>query len=226
MGAVLHWPAYERPRERLLTEGAQRLSDTELLALVVGSSARGSGGVLHTCRRLLDRFGGLHGMSHCGVGELMAESGIGRARACALVAMFELGRRQVGRPALRGDPLTRSEQVYQRLRGRIGSLSQEVFIVLALDARNRLLSLWQVSQGTGVSVEVHPREVFAPLLREAATAAIVAHNHPSGDPSPSDDDREITARLAHAGKLLGIPLLDHIIVGGDGYVSLAERGLI
>jgi len=217
-------PPSERPRERLLSQGPQALSDAELLALVVGATTRGSGGVLQTCRRLLADLGGLRSLERCCAGELMRTPGIGPARACALMAVVELGRRQWGHPLERGDQFTTSTQVYQHLRTRLAGLAQEVFLVLALDSRNRLLSTTQVAQGTVNSVEVHPRDVFTPLLREAATAGIVAHNHPSGDPDPSEDDRQLTDRLVRSARVVGIPLLDHLIVGRDSYTSFADHG--
>lgn len=221
---MLKLPASERPRERLLAAGPQGMSDAELLALVLGSSSRGAGGVLSTARELLCRFGGLSGVSGCTAGELIQVPGIGEARACALAAALELGRRLQGGLLRRGEAIRCARDAYQRLRGRLSHLSQEVFYVLALDARHRVLALKQVAQGSATSVEVHPREVYRLLVREGAAAAIAVHNHPSGDPEPSEDDRGLTLRLKQAGELLGIPLLDHLVVGEGCYVSMAERG--
>ncbi len=154
----------------------------------------------------------------------MQVPGIGEARACAVTAVMELARRVQGRHLRRGDPIRCAEDAYRRVKASLSLLTQEVFVVLALDAKHRALGLRQVDQGSATSVEVHPREVFAPLVREGAAAAIVAHNHPSGDPEPSAEDRALTRRLVGAGVLLGIPVLDHLVVGGGGWVSLAERG--
>jgi len=223
MAAIESWPAAERPRERLRCRGPQALSDAELLALVVGSGVRGQSAV-ETCRTLLREVGGLAGLARRGVAELRTLRGIGPARAAALVAATELGWRLQGARVAPFSPLSRSERVYHTVLPRLGGRRQELFVVLALDSRHRLLSLTQVAQGSATGVEVHPREVFAPLVRESAVFAIVAHNHPSGDPSPSADDRELTGRLAAAGELLGIPLLDHLVIGDGCYVSLADRG--
>ncbi len=210
----------------MLDQGPEVLTDAELLSLVVGASSRGSGGVLQTCRQLLIHFGGLEGLGRCGPGELMQIPGIGRARACAIVAIHTLARRlQQSAPLVRGDPIGCAEDVYRRLKSRLTCLNQEVFLVLALDAKHRVQVIRQVAQGSVTAVEVHPREVFGPLVREAAAAVIVVHNHPSGDPEPSTHDTILTQRLKQAGDIMGIPLLDHVIVGAGGYVSFAERGV-
>lgn len=224
--AFHEWPTSERPRERLQRHGVDSLSDAELVALVLGSATRSSGGVLETSRRLLAGCGGLQGLARASLGELIALSGVGVARASALLAVVELGRRLWSTPVDRGAPLSNSRQVFDVLRGRLAGQPQEVFVVLALDARHRLLTLVDVAKGSATSVEVHPREVFSPLVRERAAAGIVAHNHPSGDPEPSSDDRELTQRLLQVGRVLGIPLLDHLIVGHGRYVSFADRGLL
>jgi DNA repair protein RadC len=226
MTPMIQWPAHERPRERLLSGGGEGMTEAELLALVLGTSSRGSGGVLETSRDLLSRFDGLAGLARCRPGELTRVPGIGEARACAVVAVMELARRLRGRQLRRGDPIACADDAYQRVKPRLAMLSQEVFLVLALDARHRVLSMGQVAKGSATSVEVHPREVFAVLVREGAAAGIVAHNHPSGDPRHSEQDRCLTRRLSQAGELMGIPLLDHIIVGDRGYVSMAEKGLL
>jgi DNA repair protein RadC len=226
MTPMRRWPASERPRERMLACGPEGMTDAELLALVVGTSSRGSGGVLQTCRELLVRFGGLAGLARCPPTELTQVPGIGRARACAVAAAVELARRLEGSELEPGAPIRCAADVYRRLRPRLARRGHEVFLVLALDAKHRVAAVRQVAQGSATSVEVHPREVFAPLVREAAAAVIVAHNHPSGDPEPSAQDEQLTARLKRAGEVLGIPLLDHVIVGASRFVSLSERGLI
>lgn len=226
MASVSEWPAPERPRERLLARGPAELTDAELLALVVGASCRGSGGAVETCRHLLARFEGLPGLGRSQPGELMQTRGIGTARACALTASLELARRLEGAASLRGDPIGCAEDVVRRLRPRLAGVHQETFWVLALDAKHRLLATRQVAQGSVTSVEVHPREVFQGPVRESAAAVIVAHNHPSGDPEPSREDERLTLRLLQAGEILGIPLLDHVIVAGRSFVSLAARGLL
>jgi DNA repair protein RadC len=226
MTPISKWPLSEQPRERLLGQGAAVLTEAELLALVLGTSGRGSGGVLQVCRDLLSGVGGLDGLSRCTAGELMQRQGIGKAKACAILGALELARRLEGHAPRRGDSITSAQDAYRCLKSRLGRPRQEIFWVLALDAKHRLITARQVAVGSVTSVEVHPREVFSPLLREAAAAVIVAHNHPSGDPEPSEQDRALTERLKQAGEILGIPLLDHLVVGDGAYVSLAERGLL
>ena len=223
---MMQWQPSERPRERLLGQGPAVMTDAELLALVLGTSCRGAGGVLQTSRDLMARFHGLDGLGRCQPGELMGVPGIGEARACAVTAVMELARRVEGMSLRRGDPIQCADDAYRRVKPRLSLLSHEVFTALALDAKHRVLGLRQVAQGSATSVEVHPREVFGPLIREGAAAAIVAHNHPSGDPEPSSEDRVLTRRLGQAGELLGIPVLDHLVVGAGRYVSMAERGLL
>jgi DNA repair protein RadC len=216
-----------QPRERMIESGPQGLTDVELLALVVGASSRGSGGVLKTCRELLARFHGLDGLGRCGAGALMQVPGIGAARACALAAVIELARRlESSRSTRRGRGIRCSADVYARVKGRLSLLDQELFLSLALDAKHKVLTIDRVAQGSATSVEVHPREVFGAVVRQGAAAVIVAHNHPSGEPEPSQQDRELTERLVRSGEILGIPLLDHLVVGARSYVSFADRGWI
>ncbi len=226
MAPIHKWPASERPRERLLGHGPEVMTDAELLSLILGSSCRGAQGVLETCRELLIQFGGLDGLSRCQPRELMKVPGIGQAKACAISAAMELSRRLESDFSLKGEPLASAEDVYRRLKPMMTRLRQEVFFIVALDAKHRVLAIRQVAMGGVNSVEVHPREVFGALVREAATAVIVAHNHPSGDPEPSVEDEQLTERLHQAAEIIGIPLLDHVILGAEAYVSFAGRGLL
>lgn len=213
-------PAYERPRERLYQYGGDPLTSEELIALVLGTGSRGKTAV-EVARSLLQEAGGLVDLSRANPRELARVRGIGSARAARLVAAFQLGRRALtstGERAVLKEPA----DVYQHLRPRMQGMTQEVFLVLALDARNGVVDEIEVARGTLTGVEVHPREVFRPLVRQAAAAAIVAHNHPSGDSQPSPDDIALTRRLQLAGELLGIPILDHIVMGRDDFTSVAE----
>ena len=210
----------------MMSLGPEGMTEAELLALVLGSSSRGSGGVMETARRLLFHLDGLKGLANSGPGELMQVPGIGVARASALCATVELSKRLAANPLRRGAPIRCADDAYQLVRSHLARRGQELFLALALDARHRVLALRQVAQGSATGVEVHPREVFAPAVREGGVAVLVAHNHPSGDPEPSEEDTSLTVRLKRAGDVLGIPLLDHIVVGAGRYISLAERGLI
>jgi DNA repair protein RadC len=212
----------ERPRERLLAHGAALLTDAELVALLLGTGTRGrSAAVL--ARELLDPRG-LAALAEAAPRELAAVSGIGVAKATQLLAACELGRRIAARPLRRGDRIASPEDVHRHFHARLRDAATEQFHTVLLDSRHRVIRSVLTSQGTLTASLVHPREVFRPALREAAAALVLVHNHPSGDPSPSPEDREITRRLAQAGTLLGIPVLDHVIVADRGFASLREQG--
>ena len=218
------WPQEDRPRERLQDVGAAALSDAELIALILGTAPGREGGVIACGRDLLVRFGGLDGLNHATPHELMSIHGVGRARASALAAAIELARRLENRkkPAT-SRTIRNANDAYQLLRGRMAHLLYEIFVVVALNAQHHPFAVTTVAQGSATYVDVHPREVFAPLIRSGAVSAIIAHNHPSGDLLPSDADLELTDRLVRAGHLLGLPLLDHIIVAATGYHSIMEE---
>lgn len=227
----------ERPRERLLAHGAATLSDAELVAVLLRTGTR-ERGVLELARALLAQLGGLAGLARSDSTETATLFGIGPAKAATLAAALELGARLAAssgsevreRPAAgraardRPRAIRNGEDVYRLLRPRLVHRRQEVFVALLLDARHRPLRVQLVSQGTLTEAPVHPREAFAPALRQGAAAVIFAHNHPSGDPSPSAGDIALTRRLLAAGTLLGIPVLDHVIVAREGYTSLVLPG--
>lgn len=212
--------AYERPRERLLQHGGDPLTCEELIALILGTGARGKSAV-EVARLLLEETGGLIDLSRANPRELARVRGIGSARAARLVAAFHLGKRALADRTSKV-VVREAADVFQHLRPRLQGMTQEVFLVLALDARNGVMDEIEVARGSLTGVEVHPREVFRPLIRQAAAAAVVAHNHPSGDSRPSPDDIALTRRLRMAGDILGIPILDHVVIGGDDFTSVAE----
>ncbi len=202
-----------------LVADEELLETPDRLAILLGSSP---GDGAKRARELLSRRGLLE-LSRSGTAELVAEFGLSPLAAARLVAAFALGRRlqrlrRPARPSMRS-ALRVFEEVGPRLRG----LEQETFLALLLDGKHRLLRTVRVSEGTLTTSLVHPREVFRTAVRESAAAVIAVHNHPSGDPEPSQEDAEVTRRLREAGVLLGIPLLDHVIVGEGTYVSMRER---
>lgn len=217
------WPLDERPRERLLDRGVEALSDAELVALVLRSGAAGES-VVDQARRLLAVAGGLAELSRAAAAELSRERGIGPAKAASLVAAFELGRRAIGARLQNGSPFRASAEVFAHFRGRLAPLRKEVFCVVLLDAKHRKLREVRISEGSLTASIVHPREVFAPAVRDGAAALILVHNHPSGDPAPSPEDVEITRRLREAGELMGVRVLDHVIVGADAHFSFVDAG--
>jgi DNA repair protein RadC len=211
-----------RPRERLTSRGAEHLTDGELLALVLGAGTRGAS-ALEVAASVLRGMGGLPALLRATPGELAAFAGIGPARASLIVAALELGRRTTSRAPARGQRLAGASEVWTYFRTRLAPLPVEEFWALALDVRHRVQSEHCLARGSLTGVEIHPRDVFRPLIRQATAAVIFCHNHPSGDPAPSRADIDLTARLREVGELCGIPVLDHVVVGWEGYTSLAER---
>ena len=208
-------------RKRILQMGEQGLSDVECLALVL-RAGRGFESAEQLAQMLLRQFGGLAGLSLRSIREL-ARDGVGSVRASAVLAAFGLARR-LSLEAFRPGALVRhGGDVAQVVRHAAHGMRRESFFVVLLDVRSRIMGLHQVSVGVVDSAPVHPREVFGPAVRDAAVAVVVAHNHPSGDPSPSRQDHEVTERLKSAGVLLGIEVLDHVVVGIDQYYSFADK---
>ncbi|ACY12788.1 RadC family protein [Haliangium ochraceum] len=209
------------PRERFLAYGGERVSNAELLALILGTGTRGRN-VLELAEHLLHALGGLPQLARAAPSELLEVPGIGAARASRVAATFHLGRRALEASAAAPVVVRNPRDLYERLRLRLRGLSQEVFLVIALDPRNVIIEEIEVARGCLTGVDVHPREVFRPLIRRGAAAAVVAHNHPSGDPAPSAEDIALTRRLCEAGDLLGIPLLDHLVLGACNCASVFE----
>jgi len=227
MRRIKDWPADERPREKLLALGAENLTDAELLALIIrtGDSATGNSAV-DISRGLLGRFGSLRELARAGISELRQQPGIGPAKAAEIQALFQIARRFADHRLQPGLPYRSSSDAFQHFHERLCDYRKEVFLALLLDSKNRLIREVQISEGSLNASIVHPREVFAPVLRESAAAILFVHNHPSGDPTPSREDLDITSRLKQVGELMGVRVLDHIIIGNGAYVSLADRGLL
>lgn len=215
-------PCGERKlRRRFDRFGAVSLGDAELLALLL--RGRGSG---DRAARLLERIGGLAGLARVDTWELERQRGVGPASAASLLAAVELSRR-LARCARDWElPLRRPSEVAEYVRAQLRGAAQEHFLVLGLDARQRVVLQRTVAVGSLSRVDVHPRELFRPLVRAGAHAAVLVHNHPSGDPQPSDADIELTHRMVQVGRLLGITVLDHLVVTDTDSVSLASLGLV
>lgn len=218
-------PVSERPRERLSRLGPEFLSEQELLACLLGRGVAGES-VLVSVRRLLAAFGSLQGLAEASVEQLATVHGIGPAKAVQLKAAVELSRR-LSRPA-GGDHVAveSAEAAAAFVRPYFADKQKEHVVALLLDARRRVIRLAPIAVGSLSASLVHPRELFKEAIAASAAAVIVAHNHPSGDPQPSEHDVALTRRLVEAGRLLGIEVLDHLIVGRDGVVSLQAVGLI
>lgn len=217
--------AGDGPRERLDALGAEALSESELIALLLRTGGAGRD-ALALASSLLQQHQGLLGLAATEAGELACTAGVGPAKSAALVAALELGRRLAARRLRPGDPVRGPADVFRHFHARLRHARHERFLVVLLDGRHRMLREVAISQGTLTASLVHPREVFRPALREAAAAVVLVHNHPSGDPTPSTEDREITVRLADAGSLLGVPVLDHVVVAERGWASLCDLGVL
>src|SRR6185295_2032200 len=215
----------DRPREKLLTRGVHALGDNELIALVLGSGCRDRDG-LALANGLLAVRGGLHGLSRSSPADLRQVAGIGRAKSVQVVAAIELGRRTLTRPpGQRPQLLSPAETVAFLVPAFAGRPVEQVGVVM-LDTKHRVLKTTIVAVGTLNSTIVEPRDVFREAVQESAAAVVVFHNHPSGDPTPSPDDRELTARLRASGIVLGVDVLDHVILGDARYYSFKENGLL
>lgn len=218
-------PKAERPRERLQRFGAETLSAQELLALILGRGIRGES-VMVTAQRLLSRFGNIKEISNASIEELSSIKGIGIAKAAQIKACFELGKRQDLEPEIKDFDIKNPENIVQLLRSSIKDKAKEHFKLILLNTRNKIIGISTVSIGTLNSNLVHPREVFREAISHSAASVVFAHNHPSGDSEPSEDDLTITKRLTEAGKILGIEVVDHIIITKNGFFSFKEKGLI
>ena len=212
----------DRPRERLRSVGARNLSLRELLALVVGSGSSGSSAtaVAERLAKLAD--GSMQRLAAMDVALLERVPGVGLATASRVLASLELGRRAAADDADPGARVRGPADVFARMGPRLRDVLQEEFHALLLNSRHRIVREVLVTRGTLDSSLIHPREVFRPAVAESAAGVILVHNHPSGDPTPSAEDRAVTRQLAEAGRALGIPVLDHIVVGRGTYASLAE----
>jgi len=213
------------PGRCLLREGAAALGDSELLVVLLDGD-RGGEETRGRAERLLARYGGLRALAAAPAAELAGLQGISEAAAVRIAAAAEFARRMLAERRAVGPAVRSARDFYDLYGPRLRDLRQEVFWAVLLDQKHRILREIEISRGTLTASLVHPREAFAPAMRESAAAVAFLHNHPSGDPAPSREDRELTRRLAETSRLVGIPILDHVIVGEGGYASLAEEGAL
>ena len=219
------YPQHARPRERMEMLGAEKLSDQELLAILLATGSK-EASALDLAEQLLQRYQGLAGLQQATLDDLMEQKGIGTAKATTIAAAVELGKRistsiSGYRPVIAG-----SADAARLLQGRMRGLDREHFFVLFLNPKHAVLGMVTVSIGTLSSSLVHPREVFKQAIKRSASAVILAHNHPSGNCEPSKEDLQVTKRLKDAGELVGIEVIDHLIIGEDRYYSFCENELL
>ena len=216
---------HDRPREKLERLGAAALGDNELLALVLGSGSRDAG-ALALANALLARVNGLYGLTRSALSELQAVDGIGPARAAQVLAAVELGRRTLVRGPVERPRLTSPREIARHLLPQYGASPVEQFGIVTLDTRLHVVRVKIIAIGSLDGAVVHPREVFREAAAASAAAVVLFHNHPSGDPTPSPDDLALTTRLAEAGEIMGIPVVDHLILASHRYFSLREAGAL
>ena len=217
-------PIHERPRERLINAGPQRLSLAELLAIFLNTGTK-TKSVLSLAHDIVSRFGSLENLIDASIEELMEVKGIGKAKAIQLQAVFEIAHRAIRKPIDANKRLL-SEDAYELIRHQLAHQKQEMIMVILKDVKGRLIKTVNVAIGTLSDVLIHPREIFYPAVRHKATSLILAHNHPSGDPTPSPADLEITRHLVKSSRVMGIHLDDHLIIGANSFTSLKALGVL
>lgn len=225
MPPITDWPADERPREKLLTQGASALSDAELLAIFLRTGIKGKSAV-DLARDLLNRFGGLRPLLKADQVQFCEAKGLGEAKYVQLQAVLEIARRHLAESLPERDAMKHPSEVREYLRARLRDLPYESFVALFLDSQHRVIAWEELARGTLDGASVYPREVLKAALKHNAAAVIFAHNHPSGVAEPSVADRALTEKLKAALQTVDIRVLDHFIVGEGAPLSFAERGLI
>jgi DNA repair protein RadC len=218
-------PKAERPRERLKQFGPEALSAQELLALIIGRGISKKS-VMTIAQELLIKFGNIKAISEATIEELSQIKGIGFAKAVQIKACFELGKRQTLEPELKDFNIKDPEAIVKAISASIKDKAKEHFKLILLNARNKILGISTISIGSLNASIVHPREVFKDAIMHNAYSVVLAHNHPSGDPEPSEDDLKMTRKLVESGKILGIEVLDHLIIGKNAFYSFKEKGLM
>lgn len=225
--SIKNWPEDERPRERLIKYGSDKLSNAHLLGIILGSGdSRGNKNAVDLSRDLLKVFGGFYEMDHASVNELCQIRGIGTAKAVQIKAAMELGKRMAAQGSGTKTKLATARDFVEAYAPFLKSLKREIVKIALLDLKLQLIRDLTISEGVLNSSVVHPREVMIPAIKESAASLVMIHNHPSGDPTPSQQDIEITHRIKKTGEIVGIRLVDHIIIGGNDYYSFSEQGLL
>jgi len=223
--SITSWPKDERPRERLINQGARALSDAELLAIFLRVGVAGKSAV-DLARELVDRFGSLAGLFAADRAALCAVKGMGEAKFVQLQAVLEMARRALDEQMRQTDALNSPQAVRDYLRLTLARLPHEVFVAVFLTAQNRVIAVEEMFRGTLTQTSVYPREIVKRALAHNAASVILAHNHPSGEASPSSADRSLTRTLADALSMIDVRVLDHFIVAPGASLSFAEQGML
>ncbi|MGR3311119.1 MAG: RadC family protein [Candidatus Brocadiales bacterium] len=218
-------PEDERPRERLIKGGEEGLTDAELLGIIIRDGTPAYSAV-DLARRLLTKYGDFRTLSTKTITELSKLHGIGPAKAAQIKAVMAIARRFSTVSLKPGSQFKRSQDIFAHFHEQLRDKKQETFLVVLLDSKNRIIKDARISTGGLSQSLVHPRDVFNPAIKESAAAVVFVHNHPSGDPSPSKEDIELTQRLKEASHVVGIKILDHVIIGNGCYTSFKDEGLL
>jgi DNA repair protein RadC len=222
--SIKQWSEDDRPREKLLLKGRAALSNAELLGLILGSGSRRESAV-DLAKRILDLSGNnLTELSRLSIPDLTRVKGVGMAKATTLVAAFELGNRRREQEAIQRDKVSGSREVFELFHGELSTATYESFWVLLLNRANRVLRKISISEGGLSGTVADPKKIFKIALEHNASSVILCHNHPSGNIQPSEADIRLTKKMKQAGELLDMPVLDHLIIGGDSYFSFADEG--
>ncbi|MGL4848368.1 MAG: RadC family protein [Clostridium sp.] len=222
---VLDIPEGERPQEKLISFGAESLTDAELLAIVLRTGIKGEN-VITLSQRIIWELGGLDGILNASLEDIKKIKGIKNSKGTRILAIVEIARRLKSLRNLEKKKIAKAEDIVDFLYPEMSSLNQEILKLVVLNTKNEITRVKDVFKGSLNSAIVHPREIFNEALKSSAASIIICHNHPSGDPTPSKEDIMITKRLSSCGEMLGITLTDHIIIGNNRYVSLKEKGII
>lgn len=233
--SVRDLPKSERPRERFIEHGASKLSSPEILSLILNTGSKGES-VMMLSQRLIMNFGSLSGIMNASLEDLKNVKGLGETKAAKLMACFEFAKRAVNEQRVyeekdenlrkKYNSVTSPDEIYRIINSKITNYSKEHFYVVSLDVRNNFIGIDEISVGTLTASLVHPRETFESAIKRHAAQIIIAHNHPSGNTDPSEDDLKITKRLVEAGKIMGIEVLDHLIITNKEFFSFKEKFLI
>lgn len=223
---IKQMPSEEKPREKLLREGSDRLSTTEILAILINSGTKEISAIEIAAQLLSMDKRGVRFLAECSPEELGRIKGMGQAKICTVLAAVELGKRIAAAPVRDRNLIRSSSDIADLFMEKMRYYKKEHFVSLMINAKGEIIEETEVSIGDLCSSSTHPREVFVDAVKRSAGSVVFLHNHPSGDPSPSDTDIQTTKRLIEAGTILGIPVLDHIIIGDGIYVSMKAMGLI